>query len=190
MEMNMRGRLLIATAVALIGLVFAVGCGDDEDSTANSSGGDTAAETTGGGSDTTDGGSDGESGSDAESEGEGDGSAKSEFVVQANGVCAKRVAEMQLKGQKVFKKIFNDPGPVAAKKLAKAVIVPVLTRELQELKALPQPPEDSKELDAFYAELERIIEYFSGSPDPGTYPYNKAENIAARYGIDKCGTPQ
>jgi hypothetical protein len=179
----MRGRLLIATAVALIGLFLLAGCGDDEDSTASPSDANTAAETTDGGP-----GTEGDGGDTTEAA-EGD-SAKAEFVAQANGICAKRVAEIQLKGQKVFKKVFKYPGPVAAKKLADAVIVPVFSQELRELKALPQPPGDEKELNAFYAELERIIDYFAGSPDPGEYPYNKAENMAARYGIDKCGTPQ
>ena len=179
----MRGRLLIATAVALIGLVFLVGCGDDDDSTASSSGANSAAETTGGGSGTE------SEGGDSTEAAEG-GSAKAEFVAQANGICAKRVAEIQLKGQKVFKKVFKYPGPVAAKKLADAVIVPIFSQELRELKALPQPPGDEEELNAFYGELERIIKYFAGSPDPGEYPYNKAENMAAKYGIDKCGRPQ
>lgn len=183
----MRGRLLIAAAVALIGLVFVAGCGDDDDSTANSSGTDTAAETTDGGSDTPAGdgsGTEDEGGSDAEA-----GGAKAEFIVQANGICAKRVAEIQLNGQKVFKKVFKYPGPVAAKKLAQAVIVPAFSKELRELESLPQPPADP-DLSAFYKELEKIIDYFSGSPDPGEYPYNKAESLATSYGIDKCGTPQ
>lgn len=183
----MRGRLLIATAVALIGLVFAVGCGDDEDSTASNPGTDTAAETTDGGSTTPEdgAGTEAEDGADTEAA-EGP---KAEFIVQANGICAKRSAEIQLKGQKVFKKVFKYPGPVAAKKLARAVLVPAFTRELRELKALPQPPGDNKDLNAFYKELEQIIDYFAGSPDPGTWPYNKAEKLAKSYGLEKCGSP-
>jgi hypothetical protein len=185
-ELNMRGRLLIAIVAALLGLLGAVGCGDDEDGTTNQSGSDTAAQTTPGDDDPQGGATGGET---TEPEAEAD-PAKAEFVAEANALCAKRVAEVQLKGQKVFKKVFKYPGPVAAKKLADAVIVPIFSRELRELKALPQPPDDAKELDVFYKEMERIIDYFSGKPQPGAYPYNKSEKLASDYGIDKCGRPQ
>lgn len=181
----MRGRLLIATAVALIGLIFAVGCGDDEGSTAGQAG-STAAETTGGettGSQASNGETTGGNATEANP-------AKAEFISQANALCARRIAEIQVKGRKVFKEVFKEPGPVAAKKLAQAVLVPTFTRELRELKALDQPAGDSEELGAFYRELEKIVDYFAGNPKPGSYPYNKAENLATRYGIEKCGTPQ
>jgi hypothetical protein len=182
----MRGRLIIAIAVGLIGLVFAAGCGDDDETTANDSGSNTPAQTTDG--ETTDGGS-GEDEATDEEEVEG-GSDKAEFVAQANALCEERVKEIQDKGQKAFEKLFNLPEKEGAEKLGQQVLAPILSKELRELKALEQPAGDEEELNAFYAELEKVIDYFSANPQPGAYPYNKAENLAARYGIDRCGTPQ
>jgi hypothetical protein len=183
----MRGRLLIAAAVALIGIVFAVGCGDDEDTTANDSGSNPAAQTTE--EEATDGGSTegGDDGDDGESEG---GSEKEEFIAQANELCDQRTKEIQTEGQKAFKRLYNEPEEVGAKKLGQEVIVPIFSRELRELKALDQPAGDEAELEAIYREIEDVIDYFEGNPDPDVYPYNKAENMAKRYGIERCGTPQ
>lgn len=187
----MRGRLLIVTAVALIGLVFAVGCGDDDETTANSSNSNAAAETNGGG--TNGGGTNEGETTDlqaaAEEAAEGDPE-KEEFIVQANEICSDRVAEIQDKGQKVFKKVFSLPGKVAAKKLADQVIVPIFTAELEELEALEQPAGDEKELEAIYSEIQGVIDYMEGNPQPSVYPYTKGEKLADKYGIGECATPQ
>jgi|GEM_PF-4495157 len=182
----MRGRFLIVTAVALIGLIFAVGCGDDDETTANSSNANAAAETNGG---ETGGGETTDAQAAAEEAAEGDPE-KAEFIVQANEICKERVEEVQDKGQKVFKKVFSLPGKVAAKKLADQVIVPVFTAELEELEALQQPAGDEQELEAIYSEIQGVIDYMSGNPQPSVYPYTKGEKLADKYGIDECATPQ
>ncbi|HEX9968023.1 MAG TPA: hypothetical protein VGB06_08745 [Solirubrobacterales bacterium] len=183
----MRGRLLIAAAVALIGLVFAVGCGDDEETTANNSSNSGAAAGTNGGE--SGGGETTDLQAAAEEAAEGDPE-KEEFIVQANELCKERVKEVQDKGQKVFKEVFKLPGKVAAKKLAHQVIVPIFTTELQELEELDQPPGDEKELEAIYSEIQGVIDYMSGNPQPSVYPYTKGEKLADKYGIGECATPQ
>src|SRR6187549_2544013 len=163
----MRGRFLIVTAVALIGLIFAVGCGDDDETTANSSNANAAAETNGG---ETGGGETTDAQAAAEEAAEGDPE-KAEFIVQANEICKERVEEVQDKGQKVFKKVFSLPGKVAAK--------------LEELEALQQPAGDEQELEAIYSEIQGVIDYMSGNPQPSVYPYTKGEKLADKYGIDE-----
>lgn len=181
----MWGRLLIVTVVALIGLVTAVGCGDDEDTTANSNSSGAAAETS------EDGAADADAKAEkaAEEAAEGD-SEKEEFILAANEICKERVEEVQDKGQKVFKKVFSLPGDVAAKKLADQVIVPIFTAELRELEELDQPAGDEKELEAIYSEIQGVIDYMSGNPKPSVYPYTKGEKLADKYGIGDCATPQ
>jgi hypothetical protein len=181
----MWGRLLIVTVVALIGLVTAVGCGDDEDTTANPNSSGAAAET----SENEAGDADAAAEKAAEEAAEGDPE-KEEFIVQANEICKERVEEIQDKGQKVFKKVFSLPGKVAAKKLADQVIVPIFTTELQELEELEQPAGDEKELEAIYSEIQGVIDYMSGDPQPSVYPYTKGEKLADKYGIGECATPQ
>lgn len=180
----MWGRLLIVTVVALIGLVSAVGCGDDDDTNANSNGSGAAAETSENGAADADAAAQ----KAAEEAAEGDPE-KEEFIVQANEICKERVAEIQDKGQKVFKKVFSLPGKVAAKKLADQVIVPIFTAELRELEELDQPA-DSQELEAIYREIQGVIDYMSGNPQPSVYPYTKGEKLADKYGISECATPQ
>ncbi len=187
----MWGRLLIVTVVALIGIVTAVGCGDDDDTTASSNGSGAAAENNGAaeanGNEAEDAAAAAEKAAEEAAEGN---SEKEEFILQANEICKEHVEEIQDKGQKVFKKVFSLPGKEAAKKLADQVIVPIFTSELQELEALDQPAGDEKELEAIYSEIQGVIDYMSGNPQPSVYPYTKGEKLADKYGISECATPQ
>jgi hypothetical protein len=178
----MRGCRFIAVLIVLFGLAFAVGCGGDEDD-----GGSSAAATS---TDGANGDAGSESGGDAVSTTPGTGFSKEEFVDQANALCAKNSAELKVKGRQTFKKVFSKPEKVAAEAMAQQVIIPAMEAELRDLKTLNVPTGDENQIYAIYAAIEEIYERLKKDATWGDfYPYTKAENLAASYGLTACGHP-
>jgi hypothetical protein len=159
----MRGRLFLVIVVGLLGLIAVAGCGGDDD-------GDSA---TAGNGDT--------------------GSVQAqreEFIDQANSLCAKRSAELAVKGKRVFAKVYDEPEGVAARKMAEKVVLPVFEGELEDLKTLTIPPQDGRQVAAVYEAIEEMIEEVKANPTvQNFYPYTKAEKLAKQYGISACGHP-
>jgi hypothetical protein len=175
----MRGCRFITVLIVLFGLAFAVGCGGDDND-----GGASAAATS------ADGGSESEDGDDAISTTPGTGFSKEEYVDQANALCATHSAELKVKGQKTFKKVFSKPEKVAAAVMAKEVVIPSMEAELRDLKALNVPTGDEAQISAIYAAIEEIPQQLKRDPTWGDfYPYTKAEDLAAAYGLTACGHP-
>lgn len=174
----MRARYLLIAIAVSAGLALAAGCGDDDE------GGSPARDETANTSETA---GTSESASTTESTGI---VSKEEFLDQANSVCAKRSAEVKVKGQRLFKKIFNDPEAVAARKMTQQVIIPTFEGEVRDLKALNIPAGDGQEVAAIYGAIEEMVEEIKVNPSAqGFYPYTKAEKLAAEYGLTACGHP-
>jgi hypothetical protein len=162
----MQGRRLIILALfALMGLSAVAGCGgDDGDDSATAGNGDAGGGTV-----------------EAQRE---------EFIDQANSLCAKRSAELAVKGKQAFKEVYSKPEAVAAKELAEDVVIPIFEGELRDLKTLTIPPQDGKEVAAIYEAIEEMIEEIKADPATNEfYPYTRAEKLAQRYGINACGHP-
>ena len=161
----MRGRPLLVILVALMGLIAAAGCGGDDN-------GDSA----------TAGNGDGDAGSVQ--------AQREEFIDQANSLCAKRSAELAVKGKKTFKEVFSKPEAVGAKRIAEEVVIPVFEGELEDLKTLTIPPQDGKQVAAIYEAIEEMIAEVKKNPKAQEfYPYTKAEKLAKQYGLTACGHP-
>jgi hypothetical protein len=77
-------------------------------------------------------------------------------------------------------------------KVVLAVGLPPLERQLEELKELGTPDEDSELLETFYKETEKAIDEATQNPKSmltsETNPFNKTEETAARYGFKTCGS--
>jgi hypothetical protein len=166
----MRGSRFIIALIATAALVVIAGCGGGDDG--NSGGGDTG-------------------GTASNASGEGEVLVtKSEFLDQANSVCARRSAEVKVKGQKLFKEVYSKPEAVAAKRMANEVIAPVFEGEVKDLKALNIPPGDGDEIATIYAAIEDIAKQVRTDPTADEfYPYKEAEKLAADYGLTACGHP-
>ena len=164
----MQGCRFIVALILLAGVAVIAGCGGG-DSDASGGGGSTV---------------------DAASTPPGDGFSKAEYIDQANAVCAARSAEVKVKGQRLFKQIFRDPQPVAAKKMADQVIIPGFEGELNDLLALNVPTEGGNQVSAIYAAIRHMVNELKKDPTWGEfYPYTKAETLAAKYGLTACGHP-
>ncbi len=162
----MWGRYFIAIAVVLGALVSVVGCGDD-------------------------GGDGGEGNAATAANGRpASGVTKSEYIDQANSLCAKRTAELAIKSKRAFKKVFSKPEKVAAKQLAKEAVIPVFEGELRDLKTLSIPSEGEQQVAAIYEAIEDFIAELKADPTAQEfYPYTKAEKLAKQYGISACAHP-
>lgn len=148
-----------------MGLIAATGCGDDDNG--------------GGGSATADNGDTGSVQAQRE-----------EFIDQANSLCAKRSAELAVKGKQAFKEVYSKPEAVGAKKIAEDVVIPVFEAELEDLKTLQIPPQDGKQVAAIYEAIEDMIAEVKKNPKAKNfYPYTKAEKLAKQYGLTACGHP-
>jgi hypothetical protein len=159
----MLARLTCLAATSLAALLLVAGCGGDDES-----GGDASV-----------------AGSTASA-----GVSKSEFIDQANSLCAKRSAELKVKGRRVFKEVFTKPEPIAAKAMTTKVIIPVFEGELRDLKTLNVPPNDGEKVSAIYKAIEDMIARIKKNPQAeGFYPYKEAEKLSAEYGITACGHP-
>lgn len=163
----MRGRDLVAAAFVLFALATAASCGgggsgDGQSATEFGEAGTTSAETI----------------------------PKSDFVAQANAVCVKRRAAIKVKGEHIFKQIFNSPPDVGAKRLVNEVIAPGFEAEVRELKEVGVPDQGANQVDAVYKAIEDVVKSVKSNPKAqGYYPYNKAAHLAAAYGLPACGHP-
>ena len=181
----MRARYLLIAIAASAGLALATGCGDDAEG-GPSAAGDSAGANAGAGASETAGAEN--AGADT-SENTGIVS-KEEFIDQANSLCAKRSAEVKVKGRRTFKKVFNEPEAVAAKKMANQVIIPTFEGELRDLKTLNIPAGDGEQISAIHGAIEAMVGELKADPTvQGFYPYTKAEKLAAEYGLTACGHP-
>jgi hypothetical protein len=118
------------------------------------------------------------------------GASRQEFIDQANSLCAKRSAELAVKGKRAFKDLYDEPEAVGARKMANRVVIPVFEGELEDLKTLTIPPRDGQRVAAIYEAIEEMIQEVKADPlAQDFYPYTKAEKLAADYGLTACGHP-
>jgi hypothetical protein len=173
----MTGRHLIAVIAVLGSFALASGCGGGSDS-------GTAADSGTGSS------SAAEERASAVEERAKVGVSKSEFIDQANALCAKDSAETQVQGKKIFHEVYSEPQAVAARRTVNGAILPGFEAELQDLKTLNVPKDGEADVVAFYAALEEMLEELKRNPEAHDfYPYTKAEKLAAKAGLTACGHP-
>lgn len=119
---------------------------------------------------------------------------KTEFVVQANAICAKTGQELTKIGEDFSK---ENPLP-EGQQLTKAQVselsklaLPPIVRQFEELRDLGVPAGDEKQVNAFLSAGEAAIE--KGERDPAAIyganggAFAEANQLATDYGLDKCG---
>jgi hypothetical protein len=185
----MRARYLLIAIAASAGLALATGCGDDAEG-GSSAAGDSAGASENAGAENAGAENTGAENTGADTSESTGIVSKEEFIDQANSLCAKRSAEVKVKGRRTFKKVFSEPEAVAAKKMANQVIIPTFEGELRDLKTLNIPAGDDEQISAIYGAIEAMVGELKADPTvQGFYPYTKAEKLAAEYGLTACGHP-
>lgn len=144
------------------------------------------------------GGSSGKSGSDSGKSGKSatpsGGLSKAEFVNQANAICEKG-KKQSLKEMAAYVKQHKggsgQPGPALIVKAVKAVFIPGVETQIEEIRALGAPPGEEAKVDAFLAALEEGVEA-AGEASGGSagaafgQGFKRSAKLAREYGLNGC----
>jgi hypothetical protein len=119
---------------------------------------------------------------------------KEEFISKADAICKKGTERMQaaigrlLKKQPNITKVTKDE----QEKIVATVMVPSVSREVKELRALGVPDGDEERVDAIIAALEEGVETAERDPEAVTNSseviFGIASRLAGEYGAEVCGS--
>ena len=121
------------------------------------------------------------------------GPSKADYIKEADAICARSDNDTQ----EIFDAAFadpSDPQPEEAQEAIKAAL-PVVKKDLAELRALEEPKDDKDEVEAIWVAIdEGIATLDEASADPATSltaltsePFAPGERLAGDYGMDACG---
>jgi hypothetical protein len=122
------------------------------------------------------------------------GLSKAEFVKQANAICEKR-KKQSLKKMAAYVKQHKggsgQPNPALLVKAVKAVFIPGVETQIEEIRALGAPPGDEAKVEAFLASLEdgvdAVSEASGGSAVTGFgKSFKRSAKLAREYGLAGC----
>jgi hypothetical protein len=120
---------------------------------------------------------------------------KAEFIKEGNAICTKGNAEIE-SGYESFSKE-NDlsetkaPSEAVQEEAAEEILIPAITTQLEELRALGTPEGDEGEVDEILTGAEEAVE--EGEEDPATLigsdagGFTEVNKQARAYGLTVCG---
>ena len=119
---------------------------------------------------------------------------KEEFIAKADAICKKGTERLQAAIAGVLK---NQPNITKVtkgeqEKIVATVMVPSISREAKELRALGVPDGDDERVDAMISALEEGVETAKRDPEAVTKSsdviFGIASRIAGEYGAEVCGS--
>lgn len=110
---------------------------------------------------------------------------KSAFLKQGNQICVERTKEREAAVTE-FAKENPEAGP---EEMVDEAALPPVKDMTDELNGLGVPKGDEKQVEAVITGLEEGIEEVEEDPKEalGSYPFEKANEAAAAYGLTECG---
>jgi hypothetical protein len=111
---------------------------------------------------------------------------KSDYIKQADAICAKDNKKLQAAGEKLG----NRPSKQQIAQFAKNDLVPTISSQIQELRALKPPKADQAKLNKLYDEVDRTLASLKSDPAKATRddPFAHANAGAKAYGLKVCGS--
>jgi len=119
---------------------------------------------------------------------------KEEFITKADAVCKKGTERLQAAIARILK---NQPNitkvtKTEQEKIVATVMVPSVSREAKELRALGVPGGDDEKIDAMITALEEGVETAERDPEAVTKSsdaiFGISSRIAGEYGLVACGS--
>jgi len=119
---------------------------------------------------------------------------KEEFITKADAICKKGTERLQAAIGRVLK---NQPNITKVskgeqEKIVATAMVPSVSREVKELRALPIPEGDEEKVDAMITALEEGVETAERDPEAVTKSsdavFGISSRIAGEYGLEACGS--
>jgi hypothetical protein len=121
------------------------------------------------------------------------GLSKAEFVKQANAICEKGKKESLVKMAAYAKqhKGAGQAGPAAIVEAVKAVFIPGVESQIEEIRALGAPPGEEAKVEDFLAAMEDGVDTAneaSGSNPSAAFSqsFKRSAKLAHEYGLDGC----
>ena len=121
---------------------------------------------------------------------------KKEFVKKANQICARGDDEINADFEKYSEKAFADgkvPSSANQAKASQRIVLPVVSREVEEFRALGIPSEGEQQVLKMIEAYEKGIEageenFMLMLGTNSKFPLLEAYALASDYGIDRCFT--
>lgn len=119
---------------------------------------------------------------------------KEEFVAKANAICKDGTERLQAAIGRVLKDQPNitKVSQAEQEKIVTTVLVPNVSKEVKELRALGAPDGDEERVDAMVTALEEGVETAERDPQAVTKSsdaiFGIASRIAGEYGLTTCGS--
>lgn len=119
---------------------------------------------------------------------------KAEFVKKANAICAagnkRNQAEFEAYARKSGLQEGEEPSQAEDKELAETILLPSVSQEVEEIKALGIPGEEGEGAEAVIESAEESIA--KGEEDPAALvtsgkTFAKTNELAHEYGLTVCG---
>lgn len=113
---------------------------------------------------------------------------KSEFVVQADAICAAGNKEID----QAFSELSQDSSQAEFDQVVTETVIPSISGQIDDLRALGAPEGDEDQINAALDSAQEATDKAEEDPsilnDPqGEDPYTEAEQQLREYGITKCG---
>jgi hypothetical protein len=114
---------------------------------------------------------------------------KSEYIARGDQICAEGSLIIAQRFRQRFER--QPEGTTQVAEFSREVVVPVLERQLERLRALTPPPGDETEVDAIYDAVERGVAevrrrpWVIGQPGVGGV-FEQANERARAYGFERC----
>jgi hypothetical protein len=120
---------------------------------------------------------------------------KAAFLKKGNAICAKGNEKVEA-GFESFSKQHHlsqsrEPSDAVQEEAAEEVLIPAITAQLEEIRALGTPKGDEGELEEILVGAEEAVE--EGEEDPATLlgnepgKFTEVNKMARRYGLTVCG---
>lgn len=123
-----------------------------------------------------------------------DSISKEEFIAKADAICKRSNERMEAALVDVIKgESLKKLSEAKSEKLVGSVLVPNISRELEELKELGVPDGDDERVDAMISALEEGLETAEDNPEvvattSSDTIFGIASRIAQEYGLETCGS--
>jgi hypothetical protein len=119
------------------------------------------------------------------------GLSKSEYIKQGNAICTKGNAVIDKAARQQFQ---AQPTPAQFAAFAKSTLIPTISGEIDDLKALKAPKDDADELSQLYDDAEAALDKIKANPalagaEGANDPFADVNKRATAYGLTVCGSP-
>jgi predicted small lipoprotein YifL len=122
------------------------------------------------------------------------GPSKADYIEKADAICARSDKETNA----IFEAGITDPQDPDPDEAQAAIqeALPIVKKDLAEVKALEKPKGDEEQIDAIWAAVDTGVsnlEVAGADPDTaaaalGTEPFAESEKLADAYGMKACGS--